>query len=61
MTASGTKPIHYWTGRGTLCSLDNSVEQKPNHSTDKEAVTCQYCTFQMALNATAPYLAVRGR
>lgn len=47
------KTIHYWTGRGTLCSLSNSVTQQPNHSTDKDRVTCQYCKFQIALNKAA--------
>lgn len=43
--------IHYWTGRGTLCSLDNSVEQKPAHTQDKAAVTCPYCQYQIDLNS----------
>ena len=43
--------LHYWTGRGTLCSLDNSRKQKPNHVTDWAAVTCKYCRFQHDLNA----------
>lgn len=43
-------PMHYWVGRGTLCSLDNNVRQQENHSTDRALVTCQYCKFQLALN-----------
>jgi hypothetical protein len=45
-----TAKVHYWTGRGTLCSLDNSVQQKKTHSSNKEEVTCQYCLFQINLN-----------
>lgn len=48
-----TKTIHYWTGRGTLCSLSNSVTQQENHSADKDRVTCQYCKFQLILNREA--------
>lgn len=50
-TASST--VHYWTGRGTLCSLANSVRQQKNHATDKDLVTCEYCKFQLALNREA--------
>jgi len=42
--------MHYWTGRGTLCSLANNVRQKANHSSDKERVTCPYCLYQIELN-----------
>lgn len=42
--------LHYWTGRGTLCSLDNSRKQKPNHVFDWSAVTCKYCLGQKAIN-----------
>lgn len=45
--------LHYWTGRGTLCSLDNSRKQKPNHVTEKSAVTCKYCLYQIELNKRA--------
>jgi hypothetical protein len=47
------RPVHYWVGRGTLCSLDNSVRQQKNHATDKAMVTCQYCRFQLDLNKEA--------
>lgn len=35
--------IHYWTGRGILCSLENNTVQQENHTTDKGLVTCDYC------------------
>jgi hypothetical protein len=41
---------HYWTGRGTLCSLDNSAKQKANHVTHWPAVNCRYCLYQHELN-----------
>lgn len=44
------KTVHYWVGRGTLCSLDNNVRQQENHSTDRDAVTCSYCKYQLELN-----------
>lgn len=37
------KSVHYWTGSGTLCSLDNSREPKVNHTEFREAVTCKWC------------------
>jgi hypothetical protein len=43
--------LHYWTGRGTLCSLDNSRKPKPNHVTDWAAVNCKYCLYTRDLNA----------
>ncbi len=42
--------LHYWTGRGTLCSLDNSTKQKSNHVVHWPAVTCKYCIEQKRLN-----------
>lgn len=45
--------IHYWTGRGTLCSLDNAVEQKPTHSVRHNEVTCRYCLYQIQLKDKA--------
>jgi hypothetical protein len=42
--------IHYWTGHGTLCSLDNSVTQKANHTADECAVTCRYCLYMIDIN-----------
>jgi hypothetical protein len=42
--------MHYWTGRGTLCSLDNSVSQKPTHTNDRCAVTCRYCAYLLSLS-----------
>ncbi len=46
---SGLTFTHLWTGRGTLCSLDNSVDQKPNHVEDRAAVTCPYCLTQLEM------------
>ena len=34
---------HYWTGRGTLCSLDNSVIKQRNHTSELSIVDCNYC------------------
>lgn len=48
-----TNAVHYWTGRGTLCSLDNNVIQQSNHSTDIGSVTCPYCHYQIELNRRA--------
>lgn len=42
---------HYWTGRGTLCSLDNNVRQQPNHTPYKADVTCRYCLYQLSLKS----------
>lgn len=50
---SSSKHIHYWTGRGTLCSLENSTQQKPNHTSDRAMVTCWYCRNMLALNEDA--------
>lgn len=41
--------IHYWTGRGTLCSLDNNVTQQRNHTSSKPDVTCRYCRYLFSL------------
>lgn len=41
--------MHYWTGRGTLCSLDNSTTQKPTHTNHRERVTCKWCLGLFAL------------
>jgi len=53
VTDTAKKPVHYWTGRGTLCSLDNNVRQQPNHSSDKASVDCPYCLYQIELNRRA--------
>lgn len=51
LVTSPSRAIHYWTGRGTLCSLDNSVTMKDTHSSRREDVTCRYCLNQLSLNA----------
>ena len=45
------KPMHYWTGRGTLCSLDNSTKRKLTHTDHWPSVTCKYCNHIRAVNA----------
>ena len=46
----GKARVHYWTGYGTLCSLDNSRTQQPNHTPDHAKVTCGFCHHLMIIN-----------
>lgn len=39
-------PVHYQTGHGTLCSLDNDASVR-EPTADRSTVTCTYCLGQM--------------
>lgn len=48
------RPIHYQTGRGTLCSLDNDASiRTPTGDNALAAVNCPYCRELIRLNAEA--------
>lgn len=51
---SNKRVMHYWTGYGTLCSLNNSVAQLPSHTDDRAKVTCRYCLELIRLNRKKP-------
>jgi hypothetical protein len=46
---STPKAVHYQTGRGTLCSLDNDASIR-TPTDDRSIVTCPYCLNLMKLN-----------
>lgn len=45
-------PVHYQTGRGTLCSLDNDASVRVP-TEDRASVTCSYCLRAMAQKVAA--------
>jgi hypothetical protein len=46
------KPVHYQTGRGTLCSLDNDASVR-TPSPDWSGVTCRHCLKLLEINSGA--------
>lgn len=42
--------VHYQTGRGTLCSLDNDAAVR-TPTPEASAVTCVYCLELLRINA----------
>lgn len=51
ITVYRNKPaiVHYQTGRGTFCSLDNDASIR-TPTEDKATVTCPHCLKLLALN-----------
>ena len=50
------KPVHYQTGRGTLCSLDNDASVR-EPTADWSTVTCPHC---LRLRKPSTYKVVNG-
>jgi hypothetical protein len=48
LARGGNKTVHYQTGRGTLCSLDNDAAIR-THTEDKSTVTCPHCIKLLSL------------
>jgi hypothetical protein len=40
---------HYWTGHGSLCSLDQQTRPRGFVMAESAAVTCRYCLYLLAL------------
>jgi hypothetical protein len=42
--------VHYWTGHGSLCSLDQQTRPRGFVMSDRAAITCRYCLYLLSLS-----------